>query len=200
MEEKNILQTNNKAPNREPDELYDMAVITKQALTSELTDEGIGMPDIEAEMKRVYEAARPTRSNRFRHIAASVAAFLVIGAIAIAAVQITRYYRQQPPQTSAPVIEQKSDTIISPPPVEEDADSVEVLYDNATLYDMLTDIAQHYGMKAEFANEQLKGIRLYYYFNKTKSVDKAIRDLNHFNKMSITRDEKTIFVNVKSKQ
>jgi len=208
MDEIKNLHNLDTAPDAEHTEFYETAVLIKQSLTSEMTDEEMGMPDIEEEMQRIAAAAqpqviplRPQSNNRFRHIAASVAAFLVISALAYAAVHITRYYRQQSPQPTAPVIEQRLDTVVTVPPVEqEEEDSVEVLFDNATLSDMLQSISKHYGMKVQFANEKLKSIRLYYYFNKTKSVDKAIRDLNHFNKMSITRDEKTIFVDEKPKQ
>jgi len=174
--------------------------LIKQSLISQLTDEEMSMPDIEEEMKRIKASASsqpaaatiiPMSQPRisFRKVAAAITALLLISGVAIAAIKYGGYFK--PADTPSQTI--IADTI----PDQKPDVPEEIVFDNSYLAEMLDTISSYYDMKVVFANNDLRIIRLHYTFNPAKSIDKVIRDLNHFNKMTITRQDSVINVTPK---
>lgn len=176
------------ATDKEQRELYEMAVLAKQALHHK-------------KAQSVQGKAKHTEHRTFRTVAASLTALLLLGGIAYAAINVSlnRFFPSSPVLPDTTVVETvvtKTDTVVSVPA----DDSEEILFDNVTLEEMLTAVAKHYNLKCEFRDDVCRSIRIYYFFNKTKSVEKMIRDLNHFNKFEITKDDTTLYVQQKAKK
>lgn len=207
MEIKQITPIENTADNTEQNELYDIAVMTKQSLASHMSDEEIGMPDIDEEWNKIQarvqsvseekeQVAKIVPINRWKNIAAIFAGLVIISGIAFATIRVILPKQDNP--VPVPIVANDS-VAQKPAPVPELQLPEEIVFDDTKLENMLDTISRHYKMKVQFANDNLKGIRLYYTFITSRTIDKVIRDLNHFNKMTITRDDETIYVNPKSK-
>lgn len=176
-------------------------ILLKQSAMHQLTDEEMQMPDIEEEMRRIEDCTHtsdkiiPMSKPRSytRTVAAAVAGMIVLSGVAFAAIKfVPKLIGGSTPEATI-----VTDSVVQQKEVEEVVMPEEIVFDNSYLAEMLDTIASFYGMKPVFANDNLKIIRIHYNFNPEKSIDKVIRDLNHFNKMSITREDSVIYVNPK---
>lgn len=68
------------------------------------------------------------------------------------------------------------------------------VFDNATLSDILSVMAQYYSLKVVFRSATAKAIRLHFEWDQAKSVDANIAILNGFQQISITRNGDTLNV------
>lgn len=190
MNEKEQLTPEQIASDKEQRELYEMAVLAKQALHRQ-------------KARSMTFGEKKTSRRSFSSIAAAVLAFMFISGIAYAAISISRgkfiFFPKNEPAAVIDSTSVSTDTVKSIP---FPADSIpeEILFDNATLEEMMDTVAHHYNLKVDFRDEASRKIRIYYFFNKKKSVEKLIRDLNHFNKFEIKREEETLYIQLKPKK
>lgn len=61
-----------------------------------------------------------------------------------------------------------------------------VVYDNTDLVDIIEDFSSHYGVQANYADEDLKSIRLFYQWDKSLSIEQNIAILNGFDRFHIS--------------
>ena len=83
---------------------------------------------------------------------------------------------------------------VAPKQKEEKPAPVVKVFDNATLSDILSAMAQYYGMKVVFRSESAKTIRLHFEWDQAKSIDANIAILNGFQQITITRSGETLNV------
>lgn len=68
------------------------------------------------------------------------------------------------------------------------------VFDNATLLDILSAMAQYYSLKVVFRSATAKAIRLHFEWDQAKSIDANIAILNSFQQITITRNGDTLNV------
>lgn len=196
--EENIFFDKDAPLNMDEQEFYDMAVLTKQALVGRMSDEEMKMPDIKDELKRIEvdDIQRTTEERHsdikpikyhpwWRNLAAAFIGMAVLGSVAVAGI-----YMQE---GSLWKTDEKSDTIKTvQSTVATPEEPQEIVFDETPLSEMMQVIAKHYGVKLVFEDEEVKSIRMFYTFDKSKPLEKVVRNLNHFNKINVAYEEGTI--------
>lgn len=181
-------------------EQYEAEVLVRQALVSELSDEAIGLCPSDADriVGGTYVANRKIvpvkRVASWYKAAAAIVGFVVLSGVTVAGVNYVRGKYISTDQVNDSIVK-----TVQTPAVPADAareEATEVLFDNETLENVMTAIAEHYGMKLVIMNNSLKDVRLYYTFDTKKPLDRIIKDLNHFKKFAVKRDSKTIYISM----
>ena len=161
-------------------ELYTLMSKTQSAIDAFHADE-----DITDEMIDIEWQQLKTRHHyfQFRKFAAMFVGILMLSGIAFAAIHIIRNF------SNAGIEPQKTiqeTTIANPHQLPADTiktDSIPpkvVRYDEATLEQILTDMANYYGLTLNWKSEDAKTLRLFYIWNKQQSAVEAIRSMNSF--------------------
>ena len=158
----------------------------KQAMLSDEND----VNDVDTEWKRFAQThlteQKPERS--WLKIAATFIGILMMSGIAFAAIHIIRNF------SNAGIEPQKTiqeTTIANPHQLPADTiktdtiPSMVVRYDEATLEQILTDMADYYGLTLNWKSEEAKTLRLFYIWNKLQSAVKAIRSMNSFERIRL---------------
>lgn len=149
------------------------------------------------------EFANGSYRNRMK-IAASVVGIIFISGVAFAAVQ-NGWFKFS---TSAKAVEDKTATeqIVNSKQLVNDSlkaittepkDSLDmkpVVFDNAELGTILTQMADFYHVKVEYVNANTQHVRLFFNWNKTKTLEQNLELLNAFDRIHIEYVEGTLMV------
>lgn len=167
-------------------ELMEATAQLKQAMMSNENN----VNDVDTEWKRFAQThlteQKPERS--WLKIAATFIGILMMSGIAFAAIHIIRNF------SNAGIEPQKTiqeTTIANPHQLPADTiktdtiPSMVVRYDEATLEQILTDMADYYGLTLNWKSEEAKTLRLFYIWNKQQSAVKAIRSMNSFERIRL---------------
>ena len=167
-------------------ELMEATAQLKQAMMSDENN----VNDVDSEWKRFAQThlteQKPERS--WLKIAATFIGILMMSGIAFAAIHIIRNF------SNAGIEPQKTiqeTTIANPHQLPADTiktdtiPSMVVRYDEATLEQILTDMADYYGLTLNWKSEEAKTLRLFYIWNKQQSAVKAIRSMNSFERIRL---------------
>ena len=167
-------------------ELMEATAQLKQAMMSDENNAN----DVDAEWQRFAQThlteQKPDRS--WLKIAATFIGILMISGIAFAAIHIIRNVSNAGIDPQEPI--QKT-TIANPNKLPADTlktDSIPpkvVRYDEATLEQILTDMADYYGLTLNWKSEEAKTLRLFYIWNKQQSAVEAIRSMNSFERIRL---------------
>ena len=158
----------------------------KQAMLSDEND----VNNVDAEWQRFAQThlteQKPERS--WLKIAATFIGILMMSGIAFAAIHIIRNF------SNAGIEPQKTiqeTTIANPHQLPADTIKTDTIpskvvrYDEATLEQILTDMADYYGLTLNWKSEDAKTLRLFYIWNKQQSAVKAIRSMNSFERIRL---------------
>ena len=167
-------------------ELMEATAQLKQAMMSDENNAN----DVDAEWQRFAQThlteQKPDRS--WLKIAATFIGILMMSGIAFAAIHIIRNVSNAGLDPQEPI--QKT-TIANPNKLPADTlktDSIPpkvVRYDEATLEQILTDMANYYGLSLNWKSEEAKTLRLFYIWNKQQSAVEAIRSMNSFERIRL---------------
>lgn len=149
------------------------------------------------------EFANGSYRNRMK-IAASVVGIIFLSGVAFAAVQNGwfRFSASEKAVDNNAVTEQ----IVKPKPLaneslkamtSESKDSLDmkpVVFDNAELGTILTQMAYFYHVKVEYVNANTQHVRLFFNWNKTKSLEQNLEILNAFDRIQIEFADGTLMV------
>ena len=149
------------------------------------------------------EFANGSYRNRMK-IAASVVGIIFLSGVAFAAVQ-NGWFKFS---TSDKAVEDKTATeqIVNSKQLVNDSlkarttepkDSLDmkpVVFDNAELGTILTQMADFYHVKVEYANANTQHVRLFFNWNKTKTLEQNLELLNAFDRIQIEYVEGTLMV------
>ena len=141
--------------------------------------------------------------NRMK-IAASVVGIIFLSGVAFAAVQ-NGWFKFS---TSDKAVEEKATTeqIVNSKQLVDDSlkaittepkDSLDmkpVVFDNAELGTILTQMADFYHVKVEYVNANTQHVRLFFNWNKTKTLEQNLELLNAFDRIQIEYVEGTLMV------
>ena len=182
-------------------EVYRLMVEAKRSSRHRQDNKSV---DVNAAWKRFVEneefaTTQPTRQSYsvFRKIAASFIGMLLISGIAFAAIQIvnnivggeikspTHETRiSNPRQEIVPADTLANDTVTVQP----------VIYDNIPLEKMLPEIAAFYDTEVIFANDEVRQLRFRFVWNPQQSIEQVIRDLNQFERLTVTLKDNQITI------
>lgn len=128
-------------------------------------------------------------------IAAMFIGLLMLSGIAYAAVQMVRQTQQQVQTETTTSVAGSSQSAIDTR-IDEDgsAQNKPLLYEDAELATILSDIATFHQLEAVYKNEECKHIRLYFTWDRRSSIDDIISTFNKFERIHITRDNKKLIV------
>lgn len=87
-----------------------------------------------------------------------------------------------PAETTGRAIVSLADSLQTPA----DTIAAPVVYDNETLEKILTDFAACYNVKVEYADNALKGLRLFFTWDKSAGVERSVAVLNTFHRIHVT--------------
>ena len=149
------------------------------------------------------EFAKGSYRNRMK-IAASVVGIIFLSGVAFAAVQ-NGWFKFS---TSDKAVEDKTATeqIVNSKQLVNDSlkamttdpkDSLDmkpVVFDNAELGTILTQMADFYHVKVEYVNANTQHVRLFFNWNKTKTLEQNLELLNAFDRIQIEYVEGTLMV------
>ena len=174
----------------------DSAVEAQEEMTSE---------EIDREWSRFQSR---TFRPRFKFLwltgrAAVVAVFLLSSLVAVAigiAVKVTVFDRaEEPTIAEVPV----GTRYIASAPTEENTiqptDSIPettqpILFEDATLADILASVEKVYSVKADFRNPKARELHLYYRLDPANTLEETVEQLNTFEQINIRIDGKTLII------
>ena len=86
----------------------------------------------------------------------------------------------------------------SPLPFEGSGEAALVRYDEATLEQILTDMANYYGLTLNWKSEEVKMLRLFYIWNKQQSAVEAIRGMNSFKRIRLELSDSILTADIQT--
>ena len=180
-------------------ELMEATAQLKQAMMSDENN----VNDVDAEWQRFAQThlteQKPERS--WLKIAATFIGILMMSGIAFAAIHIIRNVSNAGLDPQEPIQET---TVANPNKLPADTlktDSIPpkvVRYDEATLEQILTDMANYYGLTLSWKSEEAKTLRLFYIWNKQQSAVEAIRSMNSFERIRLELSDSILTADIQT--
>ena len=181
-------------------ELMEATAELKQAMMAD--DAKADKHDADAEWQRFAASHFSEESNKrgWLKVAASIIGVLMMSGIAFAAIHIWSLTPTPSPKGEGNSYTQVSDTIrpSSPLPSEGTDEAVPVRYDEATLEQILTDMADYYGLTLNWKSEEAKTLRLFYIWNKQQSAVEAIGSMNSFERIRLELNDSILTADVQT--
>ena len=176
-------------------ELMEATAQLKQAMMSNEND----VNNVDAEWQRFVQThlTEQKQERSWLKIAATFIGILMMSGIAFAAIHIIRHVSNAGGEPQKPIQET---TIANPHQLPEDTlktDSIPpkvVRYDEATLEQILTDMADYYGLTLNWKSEDAKTLRLFYVWNRQLSASESTKQLNNFERFHLELNDSIITV------
>ena len=191
-------------------ELMEATAALKQAMMAD--DDKADKHDADAEWQRfaaTHFMVQPLPSHQGEgsgvgsvtyKIAASIIGVLMVSGIAFAAIHIIRHTSDRRENPQAPIEETRvtnqqlpADTLRT-----DSIASRVVRYDEATLEQILTDMADYYGLTLNWKSEEAKTLRLFYIWNKQQSAVEAISSMNSFERIRLELNDSILTADVQT--
>ena len=180
-------------------ELMEATAQLKQAMMSDENN----VNNVDAEWQRFAQThlteQKPERS--WLKIAATFIGILMMSGIAFAAIHIIHHVSNAGGEPQKPI---RETTIANPHQLPADTlktDSIPpkvVRYDEATLEQILTDMADYYGLSLIWKSEEAKTLRLFYIWNKQQSAVEAIRSMNSFERIRLELSDSILTADIQT--
>ena len=183
-------------------EVRELMEATAQLKKAMMSDEN-NVNDVDTEWKRFTQThlteQKPERS--WLKIAATFIGILMMSGIAFAAIHIIRNF------SNAGIEPQKTiqeTTIANPHQLPADTIKTDTIpskvvrYDEATLEQILTDMADYYGLTLNWKSEEAKTLRLFYIWNKQQSAVEAIRSMNSFERIRLELSDSILTADIQT--
>lgn len=163
------------------------------------------MVDLDEEWKKfenIHFNQLNEKKSSWRKIAASIAGFVLISGIALAAIHTYVKRSQEPMQ-----IAQGSHTeVVVKDSVKQDAvkdslsqvktekPAIHKTFENVAFDKMIAEIAAYYDMQVKFDNAEAKSLRLYYEWDSRSSIESIVKELNQFENVNIEMEGQTLVI------
>lgn len=166
---------------------------TDEQMDEMLNDANISTPDAEAEWERLAAKRRQNRKPLIRWAAVFIGVLMLSG-MTYAAIQMVRSSRTametaQQETVATDLSRQQAD--VQP---NDSTDRKPVVFEDVELETILNEVATFYQVEPVFKNEASKHIRLYFTWDKKKTLDDIIETFNKFDRIHITRYEKILII------
>ena len=146
------------------------------------------------------KATHPITS--WRKLAASIAGFVLISAIAFAAIHTYIKRSQEPTQVTADTHPEAiksdsakqvaaTDSLTHPKP---EKPAIHKTFENVAFEQMLSEIASYYDLQVKFENNEDKTLRLYYEWNSHSNIENIVKELNQFENVNIELQQNELIV------
>ena len=151
---------------------------------------------------KVNETSGETFSNRWK-IAASIIGVVFLSGITFAAIHSGIFRFSSSDEANQAKTEQVSSTSdlnkmdsikVSATEKADSLDLKPVVFDNAELGDVVSQLAAFYNVKVEFDNEESQHVRIFFNWDKTKTLEQNLEILNAFERIQITEVNGTLKV------
>jgi predicted transcriptional regulator len=186
-------------------ELYDMLVEARQAMTFSKKDAEIDMPDKDEEWKRLVSFSEKTQTDaketahqpsvplkrRLKPQAAIIIGCLFLAGISFAAIHyLSKDKAEQRVENQAITIKEttKSATDGSKTLVVKPAEAEPIVFQDVELQKILETVSDYYKVHVEYQNAHARTVRFYLQWDQKEGLDVLIDKLNHFEKVHITLD------------
>lgn len=147
--------------------------------------------------RRHFSGHSRARSFRVGIRAASIAAIVGTSMIALATgIAISKYVttgsnvnseEEKNAGSVIPSVIVERDTIVMTGDSVENAGGI-VMFDDASLREIMETVAKHYGVEVRFLNEEAARLHLYYRLDRTSTLDEVTSQLNTFEQITIKRN------------
>ncbi len=177
-------------------ELMEATAQLKQAMLND--EDQTDKYDVDVEWQRFAQThlteQKPERS--WLKIAATFIGILMMSGIAFAAIHLWSLTPDPSPKGERSEYNKVSDTTrhSSPLPLKGSEEVALVRYDEATLEQILTDMADYYGLTLNWKSEEAKTLRLFYIWNKQLSASESTEQLNNFERFHLELDDSIITI------
>ena len=170
-------------------EVRELMEATAQLKKAMMSDEN-NVNDVDTEWKRFAQThlTEQKQERSWLKIAATFIGILMMSGIAFAAIHIIRHVSNAGGEPQKTIQET---TIANPHQLPADTIKTDTIpskvvrYDEATLEQILTDMADYYGLTLKWKSEEAKTLRLFYIWNKQQSAVEAIRSMNSFERIRL---------------
>lgn len=151
---------------------------------------------------KVNETSGETFSNRWK-IAASIIGVVFLSGITFAAIHSGIFRFSSSDEANQAKTEQVSSTSdlnkmdsikVSATEKADSLDLKPVVFDNAELGDVVSQLAAFYNVKVEFDNAESQHVRIFFNWDKTKTLEQNLEILNAFERIQITEVNGTLKV------
>ena len=180
-------------------ELMEATALLKQAMINVESN----VNNVDAEWLRFAQTHLTEKKSAYSllKIAATFIGILMISGITFAAIHIIRYasnagIEPQPPiheTTIANSHQQATDNLNT-----DTITSKEVRYNEATLEQILTDMASEYGLTLNWKSEEAKKLRLFYIWDKQLSAEETIKSMNSFERISLEMNDSILTADIQT--
>jgi hypothetical protein len=177
--------------------------LLKQMYAKEtLHDEDIDMKDIVDEEWAKFEAEHfgseqgkvKSKKVSFLKIAAMFIGVLMLSGIAYAAIHVISSHKQQDQALQEVVIKDAISPLNNPQVVQDSTIMKPIVYEDAELATILSELATFYQVEPVFMKEETKHLRLYFTWYKKQTTDDIVDTFNKFERIHITREDKKLIV------
>ena len=180
-------------------ELMEATAQLKQAMMSDENN----VNDVDTEWQRFAQThlTEQKPEHSWLKIAATFIGIIMMSGIAFAAIHVIRHVSNAGGEPQKPIQET---TIANPNQLPADTlktDSIPpkvVRYDEATLEQILTDMANYYGLTLNWKSEEAKTLRLFYIWNKQQSAVEAIRSMNSFERIRLELSDSILTADIQT--
>ena len=129
-----------------------------------------------------------------RKIAAMIISVLMLSGIAYATVHIISSHSQKAQEEQAVTAAAQTATPATQQIAQDSTLTEPVVYEDAELANILNEIATFYQVEPVFKNEDIKHVRLYFTWDRGKTIDDIIDTFNKFERIHISRENKKLIV------
>ena len=154
--------------------------------------------DVDVEWQRFAQThlTEQKPEHSWLKIAATFIGILMMSGIAFAAIHLWSLTPDPSPKGERSEYNKVSDTTrqSSPLPLKGSEEVALVRYDEATLKQILTDMADYYGLTLNWKSEEAKILRLFYIWNKQLSASESTEQLNNFERFHLELDDSIITI------
>ena len=183
-------------------EVRELMEATAQLKQTMMSDEN-NVNDVDAEWQRFAQIhlTEQKQEHSWLKIAATFIGILMMSGIAFAAIHIIRNF------SNAGIEPQKTiqeTTIANPHQLPADTITTDTIpskvvrYDEATLEQILTDMADYYGLTLNWKSEEAKMLRLFYVWKRQQSAVEAIRSLNSFERIRLELSDSILTADIQT--
>jgi hypothetical protein len=180
-------------------ELMEATAQLKQAMINEESNEN----NVDAEWQRFAQThlTEQKQERSWLKIAATFIGILMMSGIAFAAIHIIRHVSNAGVESHPPIQETTNANPHQLPADTLKTDTIPskvVRYDETTLEQILTDMADYYGLTLNWKSEEAKTLRLFYIWNKQQSAEEAITSMNSFERISLELNDNILTADIQT--
>ena len=147
------------------------------------------------------EESLQSKNFQLRKIAAVFVGVILLSSITFAAIQVIRYTVNAVEHTQTPTQETKIANMHQLPADTVGNDTIPhevVRYEEATLEQILTDMAVYYNLTLNWKSNEAKTVRLFYVWNKQQTMIECIEMLNMFERIRLELTDNILTVDVQT--